>query len=297
MGSNSKREKSNLLVSVLSEEAGYEKNITFAEKQEYYEPETDSVNFEEPVYDTTLHKPHRWKLGSKMSYGSGKEYRKLKFLHECISSKENQLDSKTLKRNLHFSALLTQWFPENMIDQIVAEIHKTDTSKVIADQTVVIRLLGYIDAFLRISCRTIPWSTLFEINDELGMNIDKNHIAAAKFKAIQNGAYESFYKKRGNKETFDVIRFQIGRLIATLDVSPAEPSTKKDILEYSKRLCKFLEHKRIVPKDPEIYGHAIVEIGCKKVLGTRNLRTLDDSRLKKKLSTAIHYIRKHIKSQ
>jgi hypothetical protein len=229
--------------------------------------------------------------------GYSKEHRKLKFLHECISSKENKLDSKTLKRNLHFSALLTQWFPESMIDQVIVELHKTDSSKVVADQTAVIRILGYIEAFLRISCRTIPWKTLFEINHELGMDINKNHIAAAKFQAIQDGAYESFYKKRGNKESFDVIRFQIGRLIATLDVSPAEPVTKKEILAFSQRLCKFLEYKRIVPKDPEIYGHAIVEIGCKKVLGTRNLRTLDDPRLKKKLSTAIHYIRKHVKNQ
>jgi hypothetical protein len=295
MGSNSKREKRNILVSVLADGAGYEKTVTFAKKEEIYEPETDSIQFEEPTYDTTLHKPHRWKLGSKMSSGSGKEYRKLKFLHECISTKENDLDSKTIKRNLHFSALLTQWFPESMIDQVIIELHKTDRSKVVADQTVVIRILGYIEAFLRISCRTIPWKTVFEINAELGMNIDKNQIATAKFQAIQNGAYISFYKKRGNKETFDVIRFQIGRLIATLNVSPSEPIVKKDILAFSQRLCKYLEHKRIVPKDPEIYGHAIVEIACKKVLGTRKLRTLDDPRLKKKLSTAIHYIRKHVK--
>lgn len=292
MGSNSKREKSNLLVSVLVEEAGYEKNITSARKQEFYEPETDSINFEEPVYDTSLQKPNRWKLGSRIGSGAGKEYSKLRFLHDCISSKENDLDSKTIKRNLHFSALLNQWFPESMIDQVIVELHKTDRSKVVADETVVIRILGYIEAFLRISCRTIPWNTVFEINNELGMNIDKNQIAAAKFQAISLGAYESFYKKRGNKDTFDVIRFQIGRLIASLDVSPVEPIIKKDILAYSQRLCKFLETKHIVPKDPEIYGHAIVEISCKKILGTRNLRTLDDSRLKKKLSTAIHYIRK-----
>jgi hypothetical protein len=295
MGSNSKREKSNILVGVLSEGSGYGKTVTFAEKQETYEPETDSINFEKPIYDTTLHKPHRWKLGGKVGKGYSKEHRKLRFLHECISSKENDLDSKTLKRNLHFSALLTQWFPEPMIDQVIVELHKTDRSKVVADQTAVIRILGYIEAFLRISCRTIPWKTLFEINNELGMNIDKNQIAAAKFKAIQNNAYQNFYKKRGNKETFDVIRFQIGRLIATLDVSPSEPIIKKDILAFSKRLCQYLQAKRIVPKDPEIYGHAIVEISCKKVLGTRNLRTLDDPRLKKKLSTAIHYIRKQIK--
>ncbi|MHA2096354.1 MAG: hypothetical protein ACW98F_17165 [Candidatus Hodarchaeales archaeon] len=295
MGSNSKREKSNVLVSMLADGSGYEKTVTFAEKQEIYETETDSINFEEPVYDTTLHKPHRWKLGSKMGKGYSKEHRKLKFLHECISSKENDLASKTLKRNLHFSALLTQWFPESMIDQVIVELHKRDRSKVVADQTVVIRILGYIEAFLRVSCRTIPWKTLFEINAELGMNIDKNQIAAAKFQAIQNGAYQNFYKERGNKETFDVIRFQIGRLIATLDVSPAEPVAKRDILVFSKRLCKFLEAKRIIPKDPEIYGHAIVEIACKKVLKTRNLRTLEDPRLKKKLSTAIHYIRKHVK--
>ncbi len=295
MGSNSKREKSNLVVSVLVDGAGYEKNVPSANEQEFYEPETDSINFEEPVYDTTLHKPHRWKLGSKMGSGSSKEYRKLKFLHECISTKENDLDSKTIKRNLHFSALLTQWFPESMVDQVILELHKTDRSKVVADETVVIRILGYIEAFLRISCRTIPWATVFEINNELGVNIDKNEIAVAKFQAIQNGAFETFYKKRGNKESFDVIRFQIGRLIASLNVSPAEPIAKKDILAFSQRLCKFLESKRIVPKDPEIYGHAIVEIACKKVLGTRNLRTLDDPRLKKKLSTAIHYIRKQVK--
>ncbi|MFW9875694.1 MAG: hypothetical protein ACFFG0_21535 [Candidatus Thorarchaeota archaeon] len=295
MGSNSKREKSNLSTSMLVQRRAYEKNTTSAQNEEYYEPETDTLNFEEPIYDTTLHKPHRWKLGSKMSSGSGKEYRKLKFLHECISSKENDLDSKTIKRNLHFSALLMQWFPESMIDQVILELHKTDRTKVVADQTVVIRILGYIEAFLRITCRTIPWKTLFEINNELGMNIDKNEIATSKFQAIQNGAFSSFYKKKGNKETFDVIRFQIGRLIAGLDVSPAEPVTKKDILAFSQRLCKYLEAKHIIPKDPEIYGHAIVEIACKKVLGTRNLRTLDDPRLKKKLSTAIHYIRKHVK--
>lgn len=301
MGSNSKRKKSNLVVSMLEEKAGYENTVPFVEKQEYYEPETESINFEEPKYDTTLHKPHRWKLGTKMGSGSGKEYRKLKFLHECISSKENKLDSKTLKRNLHFSALLTQWFPESTIDQVVIELHKTDNTKVVADQTVVIRILGYIEAFLRINCRTIPWKTIDEINHELGMNIDKNHISAAKFQAVQNGAYKNFYKKRGNKDTFDVIRFQIGRLIATLDMTPTSiseiPQAKREILDYTRRLSKFLEHKRIIPKDPEIYGHAIVEIACKKVLKTRNLRTLpSDSNLKKKLSTAIHYIRKQIKN-
>ena len=86
-------------------------------------------------------------------------------------------------------------FPESMIDQVIVELHKTDRSKVVADQTAVIRILSYIEAFLRISCRTIPWKTLFEINNELGMNIDKNQIAAAKFQAIQKEAYQNYLEK------------------------------------------------------------------------------------------------------
>ncbi len=290
------QDTSSSLTQVLAREMGYTHTLPQNEEENNMREES-APQFEERSYDLTGMKPLRWQLGSKIGRPSSakytsRDYTKLKHLHERISSKENNLASKTFQRNLRFSCLLAQWFPESLIDQAIAELHATDPSKVMADEKVLCRILGYLEALLRVSCRTIPWKTLQEINEELGFSIDKNKIAAAKFKAVQCGAFKSFYKTRGNTDTFDVIRFQIGRLIAGLEVSPQQ---KKKILEFSQWLCKYLEHKKQIPKDPEIYGHAIVEIACKKVLQTRNLHTVPDPRLKKKVSTAIHYIRKECK--
>jgi len=300
MVSDKKENESPSLTALLLNDSEYDEVIDDDDYSEETEIDSTPVRFEESTYETSFFKPNRWKLGSQIgstSKGTHQDYRKLKHIHQSIASKENELDSKTLKRNLHFASLLVQWFPEQMIDNAVAELHKTDMTKVIADQAVVVRILGYIEALLRVSCRTIPWSTVFEINDELGMNIDKNDIAAAKFTAVSKDAYKEFYKKRGGRETFDVIRFQITRLIANLEGMSDPRTQKKEILDYSRKLCSFLEKKQIIPKDPEIYGHAIVELACKKVLKTRNLQTLSDPRLKKKLSTAIHYIKKQIQKK
>ncbi|MBA7494707.1 hypothetical protein ES702_05284 [subsurface metagenome] len=298
MGSKKSDRNSPHLTSILANRSKYTKPRSTISEIEEEETETASPHFEDVSYESPTLKTKRWKLGSEIgpiSRGKHEDFRKLKYIHQSISSKENDLDSKTIKRNLHFASLLVQWFPEPLIDSAVKELHKIDRAKVVADETVIIRILGYIEALLRVSCRTIPWKTVFEINQELGMNIDKKEIAQAKFNAVAAGAFKDFYKKKGKTETFDVIRFQMTRLIAELNMGSHPISKKKEILDVSRRLCKFLEAKRIVPKDPEIYGHAIVEIACKKVLKSRNLRTLDDPRLKKKLSTAIHYIKKQIK--
>jgi len=298
MRSKKKAEESSYLTSLLANHSNYGTFVESESESEYTEIEPTYPQFEDNSYENPTIKTKRWKLGSQIgpiSRGKHEEFRKLKYLHQSISSKENDLESKTVKRNIHFASLLVQWFPEALIDSAVKELHDTDRAKVVADEAVVIRILGYIEALLRVSCRTIPWKTVFEINQELGMNIDKKEIAAAKFNAVSSGAYKEFYKKRGKDETFDVIRFQMTRLIADLNIGSHPLSKKKEILTYSRRLCKFLQVKGLIPKDPEIYGHAIVEIACKKVLKSRNLRTLDDPRLKKKLSTAIHYIKKQIK--
>jgi hypothetical protein len=261
-------------------------------------PESPELEFEDPGYESSTFKTQRWKLGSQIGHLSrhdDKSFRKLKHIHQSITSQENELDSKTTKRNIYFSMILTQWFPEPLIDNAVAELHKTDCTKMVADESVICRILGYIEALLRVSCRSIPWTTVFEINDQLGLNLDKKDIAAAKFKAVRSGAYNEFYKKRGSRETFDVIRFYMTRLIADIDLTSVTTSQKKEILSLSRRLCNFLEQRRLVPKDPEMYGHAIVEIACKNVLKSRNLHTLDDPRLKKKLSTALHYIKKQLR--
>jgi hypothetical protein len=262
------------------------------------ETETSSLHFEDPSYDSSTFKTRRWKLGSQIgavSRHDRKEFRKLKHIHQSITSKENELDSKTIKRNFYFASLLVQWFPEPLIDHAVAELNNTDPTKVVADESVICRILGYIEALLRVSCRSIPWATVFEINEQLGVKIEKKKIISSKFKAVSSGAFKEFYKKNASLESFNVVRFYMTRLIAEIDIKKVDISQKKEILALSRRLCKFLEYKRLVPKDPEIYGHAIVEIACKNVLKTRNLQTLQDPRLKKKLSTAIHYIKKQCK--
>ena len=298
MDSEKRDEESPVLRAMLIRNSRYAKIAVDDTEMESAVTDARSVEFEDASYATEHMKTSRWKLGSQIgsvSRASDKDFRKLKYLHQSIATKANELDSKTFKRNLRFATLLVQWFPEPLIDQAVTELNKTDNSKVIADEAVVIRILGYIEALLRVSCRSIPWSTVFEINEQLGMNIDKNQIAAAKFKAVGFGAFYSFYKKHGNKDTYDVIRFHMVRLIANMDLGQNMNSNKKEILAFSKKLCKYLEAKRLIPKDPEVYGHAIVEIACKKVLKTRNLQTVSDPRLKKKISTAIHYIKKQMK--
>jgi hypothetical protein len=300
MGSIKKDRESPYLTSLLAKHSKYAEIPTVESEPEEEGIESTSLRFEDPSYEAPTLKTKRWKLGSEIgpiSRGKHEDFRKLKYIHQSISSKENDTDSKTIKRNLHFASLLVQWFPEPLIDSALKELHDTDRAKVVADEAVIVRILGYIEALLRVSCRTIPWKTIFEINQELGMNIDKKEISAAKFNAVAAGAYKDFYTKKQKTETFDVIRFQMTRLIADLNIGPHPISKKKEILDFSRRLCKFLEARAIIPKDPEIYGHAIVEIACKKVLKTRNLRTLDDPRLKKKLSTAIHYIKKQLKNR
>ncbi|MFX0208067.1 MAG: hypothetical protein ACFFDT_18925 [Candidatus Hodarchaeota archaeon] len=240
--------------------------------------------------------PYRWKNGSKFSPSSCTTnshmlYSRLSRLHQQISSQENQLDSKTVHRNLDLASRLQQWFPIAILDEAILELHKTDLTKVVSTKNALVRILAYIECVLRIRCRTIPWKTLDEISQEFGIHIEKNAIAKMKFQAIKNGVFSEFFRENSIKESFDVVRAQIAMKIPHLPVNPVE---KKAILNLAKKVCDFLEKKRQIPKDPEIYGYAIVEIVYKHVTSKRALVTVYDRRMKKQVSTAIHYIRKKL---
>ncbi len=285
------------LIRLLANKNGYSPSLN-PERGKKEEISSESIHFEDTSCSTSAMKPYRWKLGSEigsvpLSQQSSQNYNKLKTIHKRLTSIANHMDSKTLQRNLHFASLLQQWFPESLIDQAISELHSTDPSKVMTDEKAVGRILGYIEALLRASCRTIPWKTIEEINRGLGYRISKNMVAAAKFRAVQCGAFKDFYQNRDSSETFDVVRFQIVSLITKLDIDACK---KRQILELSQRLCKALEKKRQIPKDPEIYGMAIVELSCKKILKKRWLMTCqgEGEKLKKKVSTAMHYIKKQL---
>ena len=108
MRSKKKAEESSYLTALLANHSNYE---TFAESEsesEYSEIESTYPQFEDNSYESPTVKTKRWKLGSQIgpiSRGKQEEFRKLKYLHQSISSKENDLESKTIKRNIHFSSL------------------------------------------------------------------------------------------------------------------------------------------------------------------------------------------------
>ena len=59
---------------------------------------------------------------TKSSYESSKKYGKLGRMHNQISSKENELDSKTVKRNMDIGARLERWFPGIIIDEAITSL-------------------------------------------------------------------------------------------------------------------------------------------------------------------------------
>ncbi|MFX1514342.1 MAG: hypothetical protein ACFFCQ_17345 [Promethearchaeota archaeon] len=275
------------------------KNQIYSQDKDFKESETHNGS-QNPFYTSSFQteshfRPLRWKNGSIISNTSSADYKavysKLSRLHQQISSQENHLDSKTVHRNLDLASRLQQWFPIAIIDEAVTELHKTDLTKVIETKSALIRILGYIECVLRIRCRTIPWKTLDAINEEFGMQLTKSDIGKAKFQAIKNNAFPEFFRKHFISESFSVLRGQIAMNIPQLPVNPSE---KKEILFITKSLCKLLEEIRQIPKDPEIYGYAIIEMAYKQVTKKRALVTIHDRKMKKQISTAIHYIKKKL---
>ncbi|MFX1514346.1 MAG: hypothetical protein ACFFCQ_17365, partial [Promethearchaeota archaeon] len=226
--------------------------------------------FESPLpFSEEIH-PHRWSLGSTLSQDDAYKFTKLASIHRNISNQECIHGSRTAQRNFSLAVKLQQWFPVALLDVALAEMHRIDLTKKIGDDNALARVLGYLECTLRFRCRTIPWRVIWEINKELGVNLTKPLISEYRFKALQAGAFSTSERKRANSDTFNVLRYTIASLIPSLPVSSDE---KRTITRFTKTLCAFLECQHIIPKDPEVYGHAIVVIAYKKVTGNRNLVT------------------------
>ncbi len=249
--------------------------------------------FETPVSSSDEMHPHRWGLGSTFSWAADKKFTKLASLHNNITNKDGSFASRTAQRNVSFVVKLQQWFPVKLLDEVIAEMNRANLSKVIGDETCLARILGFLECALRVRCRTIPWDTIWQINEELEVNLTKPMISEYRFKALQVGAFSRWDQRPANGDTFNVMRGKIAMLIPSLPVSSGK---KREILELAKQLCAFLEYRHIVPKDPEVYAHAIVEMAYKKATGKRTLVTTTNPTFKTMLSTAIHYIRKKLKT-
>ncbi|MFX0212287.1 MAG: hypothetical protein ACFFDT_40315, partial [Candidatus Hodarchaeota archaeon] len=234
----------------------------------------EQVFEESNLSDEADWKEDRWQLGSVIApprnSSNDKKYAKLALIHHNISSNTGLFHSRTVRRNIEFAVKLQQWFPVALLDETLTELHRTDRAKIFGDENVVARILGYLECALRIRCRTIPWKTIWEINNELGMNLTKRHIFDCRFKALKAGAFSNGKSGKFNRDTFNVMRGKIAALTPSLPINDGE---KPKILMFAKKLCAWLEARHIVPKDPEVYSHAIVEIAYKKVTGKRNLVT------------------------
>ncbi|MHA2335481.1 MAG: hypothetical protein ACXAEU_25855, partial [Candidatus Hodarchaeales archaeon] len=126
------------------------------------------------------------------------------------------------------------------------------------------KILAYIDCLLRLDGNTIRWKTLVEIGDYFGFEINKRSLFKHRFRA-----HEAFFASHGRKWVLEKLRKspvlimkQVVTDFITTDTG-LSLEEKMHARKESFRIIDMIRAKRFIPRDYEIYAHAIYQLVTK----------------------------------
>ncbi|MFW9915675.1 MAG: hypothetical protein ACFFGZ_08685 [Candidatus Thorarchaeota archaeon] len=219
-------------------------------------------------------RPDRWYNGSLMGISSKDRLLfgprgRLRALHSKITSQETPGSQPREQYYRLIGDLLSQFFSFTILDPLIEELVASDRIRLPrAIDKAISMVLACVEMHLRKNNRMIlKESIIAEIAEELGVDITRQNIAAARWFLAKCGFWED-YLHEINMATYEILRN------LTLDIITCFPFPMQDNMIRFRRqlhqnsliLIQRLAETRRRPQALEIYAHVIVSIAAEDLL-------------------------------
>ncbi|MFX0116816.1 MAG: hypothetical protein ACFFB3_19870 [Candidatus Hodarchaeota archaeon] len=240
------------------------------------------VRFKSTEYENPSNipqRPNRWYNGSIMGNGGGNSTLfgpngRLRSLHTRITSQETPGSQPRSRLYRLVGDILSQFFPFEILDPLIEEL---TTSKSIrlpqAIEEAVCIVLAAVEMFLRKCNRTIlKEKVISEIGDELGMDIDRKKIAAAKWFLARGGFWKDHLHEISTA-TYEILQNLTLEIITSYPFPVQENSAefRRQLFHRCMLLINHLSETRRRPQNLEIYAHVLVSLAAESLLNSHVL--------------------------
>lgn len=249
------------------------------------EPKMDDFYTNRKIEDIRfLGRPDRWYLGSIFTASSTQgSYHRLSNLQRNVNSDSQ---GKRVGWERHIGTL-SEFFPIKIVDEALRTVLSYD-SKLNSDETLLVYLLGAIDALLRIRNHSIiPHETYETINRVLMVNISEGEVKKARYQLCQKIAE---LRIRNPQHTSNMIMRRIASTIVA-DHMLLTPEEKRWALRKTIEMTKQMLDDQFYPNCPEAYGYGLALLVINTLHKAKNLPRCripsSDPHFRKKVSTAM----------
>ncbi|MFX0116932.1 MAG: hypothetical protein ACFFB3_20460 [Candidatus Hodarchaeota archaeon] len=245
---------------------------------EYENSYKDYFQFKSAEYqDPSLlpQRPDRWYNGSLMGAGGrdttlfGSNGR-LRSLHTKITSQETPGSQPRGQYYRLVGDILSQFFSFSILDPLIDELISIENFRLprAMDEAVSV-VLAAVEMHLRKHNRMILKEVVIaEIAEELGIDISRSKITAAKWFLAKGGFWkEHLYDI--NTATYDILRNLTLELIANYQF-PAQDDMigfRRQLYHRCQTVIESIEKSARRPQVLEVYAHAIASIAAEEILG------------------------------
>ncbi|MHA2495279.1 MAG: hypothetical protein ACXAEI_07315 [Candidatus Hodarchaeales archaeon] len=264
-------------IRILKSRPGLEPLIEPSEDYQEYNKIQDPFAIKEYLDPSPIpQRPDRWYNGSLMGV-CGKDpflfgpKGRLRALHSKITSQETPGSQPRAQYYRLIGNLLSQFFSFTILDPLIEELIGSDKIRLPrAIDKAISMVLACVEMHLRKNNRMIlKESIIAEIAEELGVDITRQKISAAKWLLAKCGFWED-YLHEINMATYEVLRNLTLDIIASFPfpVQDNMMSFRRQLHQQSLILVENLAETRRRPQALEIYAHVIVSIAAEKLLNT-----------------------------
>lgn len=224
------------------------------------------TEYQEPSFSTQ--RVTRWYNGSLMGNGGENSLLfgpsgRLRSLHTKITSQETPGSQPRDQFYRLVGNLLSQFLPLAILDSLIDEIVRLRLIRLprSMDEAACI-LLAAVEMYLRKQQRVILKETVIaEIASELGLDIDRRKLTAAKWFLAKGGFWKEHLHDI-NTATYDILRNLTLEIITSLAAPRPEETVpfRRKLYQHCGELINQLVAAQRHPQDLEVYAHAIVSL-------------------------------------
>ncbi len=260
---------------ILKSRPGLEPLIEPSEDYQEYNKVQDPFTIKEYLDPSPFpQRPDRWYNGSLMGVGGKDPFLfgpkgRLRALHSKITSQETPGSQPRAQYYRLIGDLLSQFFSFTILDPLIEELIASDNIRLPrAIDKAVSMVLACVEMYLRKNNRIILKETIItEIAEELGVEITRQKISAAKWFLAKFGFWEE-YLHEINMATYEILRNLTLDIIASFPFPVQDNMMKfrRQLHRHSLILIENLAETRRRPQALEIYAHVIVSIAAEELL-------------------------------
>ncbi|MFX1536490.1 MAG: hypothetical protein ACFFDI_19925 [Promethearchaeota archaeon] len=211
--------------------------------------EEEEFDIEEiPINTESIGRPNWWFVGSLFKPRTAYE-QKLAMLQYQTIVRSDPVLSERAQRIRKYIGVLSQWFPLPLLDEIGKEMLLEANTRQ-NSRNLLAHFLGTLEISLRKRQCTIRWTTLQEINQTTGTDLEKKDIYRWMFRVLQR-------KRERPPETLRVVQHLT---IEAISQYQFPPNYKRQLYFKAVQAIKILKSKGFVCKDPEITSWALKRV-------------------------------------